>query len=298
MEKRKLIKNLKIFSAVVVLSVSSYNLHDMEIGTNYFHTTIEKQQSFDDLGDYVLQGLCKCDDKYLLTAYDWWHNDTSIIYILDDDLEEYTIKKLDTYSHVGGITYDPVNENIWITDTNGTISCYAKEEILSTHKITDTKRTVYVGDGLMNIFGDRSAAYVTYHDNKLYVGNFNFQNNTIIKEFEIKENGMIDTHDYREIKGPGFIQGITFYEDKENDKKYLLTSSSFGRHFNSNLRIYDFNTLEKVNHIKTKEMMEEIIIDDDKLITVYESNAKNYNKKDEKGADIIISNINKILSKK
>ena len=52
------------------------------------------------------------------------------------------------------------------------------------------------------------------------------------------------------------------------------------------------NPLEENN-----ESVENVeLVDDDKLITVYESNAKIY-KKDERGKDIIISNIDKILTK-
>ena len=52
-----------------------------------------------------------------------------------------------------------------------------------------------------------------------------------------------------------------------------------------------------VQELNTKEMMEEIIIDDDRLITLYESNARIYQSSRE-GNDIVISNINKILTKR
>lgn len=296
MKKNKFVKNLKIFSAVVILSVSSYNMGDIVSGTNEFHETIESEQNFDDLGNYVLQGLCKVDDKYLLSAYDYSHNKKSILYILNEDLNFYRIKVLDSYSHVGGVTYDPKNEIVWVTDSDGWITAYDKEEILDDTKIETTKRPIYVGEELQNIFGDYSAAYITYNDDKLYVGNFNFKHNNVIKEYDIEDDGLINPREYKKYKIGRFIQGITFYED-DNDKKYLIVSSSFGRHFNSELEIYDFNTLEKIKDIKTMEMMQEIIVDDDKLITVYESNAKTY-KKNDSGKDIIISNIDKILSKK
>ena len=106
---------------------------------------------------------------------------------------------------------------------------------------------------------------------------------------------MIDRRSYNKYYVSDYIQGITFYED-ENDK-YLITSSSYGRLFNSKLRIYRFEGLEQVQELNTKEMMEEIIIDDDRLITLYESNARIYS--DNRDAnDIVISNINKILTKR
>ncbi len=290
-----MIKNLKIFETILVLSVSSYHVCDTVVGTADFQYAIEREQNIDDLKDYVLQGLCKVDDKYLLSAYDYKHTDKSILYILDENLERYSIKELDTYSHVGGITYDPKNEIIWITDSEGVIVAYDKDEILSYRPLINSNcRRVYVGRELDNIFGECSAAYITYHDNKLYVGNFNTKGNTIIKEFKINEIGMINPFDYRSFNVAGFIQGITFYE--EDDKNYLIVSSSFGKHFDSTLQVYDFDTLERVNRIKANEMMEEIIVDDNELVTIYESNAKVY-KHHKKGTDIITLDINKILTK-
>ena len=279
----------------MVLSVSSYHVCDKVVGTADFQYAIEREQNIDDLKDYVLQGLCKVDDKYLLSAYDYKHTDKSILYILDENLERYSIKELDTYSHVGGITYDPKNEIIWITDSEGVIVAYDKDEILSYRPLINSNcRRVYVGRELDNIFGECSAAYITYHDNKLYVGNFNTKGNTIIKEFKINEIGMINPFDYRSFNVAGFIQGITFYEG--DDKNYLIVSSSFGKHFDSTLQVYDFDTLERVNRIKANEMMEEIIVDDNELVTIYESNAKVY-KHHKKGTDIITLDINKILTK-
>ena len=279
----------------MILSVSSYHVCDKIVGTADFQYAIEREQNIDDLKDYVLQGLCKVDDKYLLSAYDYKHTDKSILYILDENLERYSIKELDTYSHVGGITYDPKNEIIWITDSEGVIVAYDKDEILSYRPLINSNcRRVYVGRELDNIFGECSAAYITYHDDKLYVGNFNTKGNTIIKEFKINEIGMINPFDYRSFNVAGFIQGITFYE--EDDKNYLIVSSSFGKHFDSTLQVYDFDTLERVNRIKANEMMEEIIVDDNELVTIYESNAKVY-KRHKKGTDIITLDINKILTK-
>ena len=88
---------------------------------------------------------------------------------------------------------------------------------------------------------------------------------------------------------------VVFYEDGDNE--YIITSSSYGRFFKSELKIYDSDTLELIKELKTKAMMEEVIVDEDKLITLYESNAKIY-KSLKDNNDIIISDINKIITKK
>ncbi len=299
MKNKKLARNLKIFGTVFILATSSYAISDKTIRTsNLFNMSIEQEQNIDNLNDYVLQGLCKVDDKYLLTAYDCNHNNNSIIYILDEDLKTYTIKNLDIYSHVGGITYDPIHNNIWVTDTDGTISAYDKDEVLSYRKnLTRKYSKLYVGNELENYYGVTSAAYITYNDNKLYIGNFNDSDDTIIKIYNIKDDGTIDRPNYKWIKISEYIQGISFYEDEKNDKKYLIVSSSYGKAFHSKLQFYDCDTYKKVQELYTKHMMEELIVDDDKLITIYESNAKIYNG-NKKEADIIISNIDKLLTKK
>ena len=202
---------------------------------------------------------------------------------------------LDTNSHVGGITYDSKHNNIWITDNDGCISAYDKDDVLNSDRyITSKYKNIDVGDMLQNIFGDVSAAYITCHDDKLYVGNYNFNPKSIIKEYNILDDGMIDEEHYKKYNVSQFVQGITFYE--KDGVNYLITSSSLGKFLPSRLQIYDFDTLEKINEVKTQKMMEEILVDGDQLITLYESNAKIY-KSNDNDKDIIIMDINKILTK-
>ena len=211
-------------------------------------------------------------------------------------MKNYRIKELPTSSHVGGITYDDKHNSIWITDIDGTVTAYNKNDILSNNYLIEPKfKNIYVGEELENFLGIHSVAYITYYDNKIYVGNYNTKKKTVIKEYNLLEDGNIDTSKYNVYNISDYIQGITFYENE--GKKYLITSSSYGRLIKSELKIYEFDTLKKVKELKTKEMMEEVIVDDDKLITLYESNARVYKSLRENN-DIIISDINKILTNK
>ena len=76
----------------------------------------------------------------------------------------------------------------------------------------------------------------------------------------------------------------------------MIISTSYGRFIHSKIQIYDLKEKKLIKEIKTKHMMEEIIIDDDKLVTIYEANAKKY-KYSNNNKDIIISDMNKILTK-
>ena len=76
----------------------------------------------------------------------------------------------------------------------------------------------------------------------------------------------------------------------------MITSSSIGKYIPSKLRIYKYKSKKEVKDIQTDEMMEEITVEDDKLISVFESNAKVY-KTSKKSKDIVICDINKLLKK-
>lgn len=162
-------------------------------------------------------------------------------------------------------------------------------------------RNIYVGDYLENISGQKSVAYIKYYDEKLYLGNYNWKSKSILKEYEIDEYGNIN-HNYNIIKLPSFVQGISFYE--EDDNKYLLVSSSTGKILPSTLKIFEYNKgndnyqEKEIKKYKTRPMMEELETDADKLILVYESNAKIYESIINKSQnDIIKSNLNILIKK-
>ena len=300
--KKKLIKNIKIYGTILILSTSTFKLVDNNIYSyDNFNKTIESEHNINELDSYVLQGVCKVDEYYLVTAYNSIKDNYSKIYILDNNFNKVNEKKLDTTSHVGGITYDDRNKMIWITDNNGTISSYKKEDVLNEEQKIYKNRNIYVGDHLENISGQRSVAYIKYYDKKLYLGNYNWKNKSILKEYKIDEFGNID-HKYKIIKLPSFVQGVSFYE--ENDNKYLLISSSTGKILPSTLKIFEYledNDNYQENELikyKTRPMMEELETNEDKLILVYESNAKIYESIINKSQnDIIKTNLNKLIKK-
>ena len=199
--KRKTVKNLQIFFFLLALSISSFTINKNGVNsTTEFNNSVIFEQNIDDLNEYVLQGLCKVDDNYCVSAYSYNRVNNSIVYIFDKDFKYYRKKELDTNSHVGGITYDPINENIWVTDTEGTISAYSKDALLGPgDKVQPIYKKIYVGEELDNCFGICSVAYITYFDNKLYLGNYNNSDNSLIKEYSLYDSGMIDRRSYNKI---------------------------------------------------------------------------------------------------
>ena len=230
---------------------------------------------------YIFQGITKVKDKYFITAYK--RNTNSIIFICDEDF--ILIKKTRLYNnaHVGGICYDN-KDSIYITDKGGTVSIFDLKEILNNDLVFPKKERINVSDKLINIFGQTACAYISCFNNKYYLGNFNTKKESILK---------ICNKDLEEVKTISnfheLVQGVTL------NSKYLLISSSFGSLNNSVVTIYKYNNnydLTYIKSIKLPPMLEQIYLDENKLVSLFEINS--YTKKD-KYKDILILDLTSIL---
>lgn len=231
---------------------------------------------------FIFQGITKVEEMYFITAYKKGHN--SIIFIYDRDFD--LIKRCHLYNnaHVGGISYDG-DDSIYITDKHGTVSIYSLNEILNNDYVIPKNEKIDVHEGLINVFGQTACAYVTYYKDKVYLGNFNKEEKSILKIYNKtlnKELGLIKQFD-------PLVQGITL-----NDK-YMLISESFGAVNKSIVTIYKYDkeyNLDLVTRIKMPPMLEQIYLDDKNLICLFEINS--YIKKD-KYDDILILDLSSHL---
>lgn len=256
---------------------------------------IKNKFSFANLGDMILQGICSVGDNIFITAYsDIKRN--SVVYIFNKD--NVCIKETILYnnSHVGGICFDDKNNLFWITDKGGTISGYTYDSIINSKEVCfPIFKQVDVGSlDLINYEGISSVAYITYYDNKIYLGNFTTNGTGLLKVFDILSDGNIDLNNFKKVKFLDKVQGISVYNS------YLFVSCSYGRN-NSKLKIFkysdnilDYNK-EKFIEYDMPMMIEQISFDKDNfLLTVYESNAKKYKKLFSKNNDVIIYDISNI----
>ena len=233
------------------------------------------------LGTFIPQGLCIVNDVVYITAYDGKKEKNSVIFEITEDNSYRTIV-LDTTAHVGGIAYDEINNLFWVCDTNGTISSYDYEDVIKNDYAISKSKKINVNDNdLINHKGNASAAFISIFNNKIYIGNFSTDDNGILKCYELTNDGQINFETLKIYKIPNNVQGVTFYEYK-NDT-YILFSESYGRFKNSILEIclFDGNVTNYRNtyslKYETPRMMEEIIIDDDNnLLMLFESNAYKY----------------------
>lgn len=263
---------------------SAYNISKKE-------SALLKLDSFNIvLNTFVLQGICLIDDYVFITAYDDKREQNSKIMIFKDKKLEHETN-LNTKSHVGGICFDNIHNIIWITDSRGTISGYEYEDIIKNDKAYPKYKKIKVINEHINIYGNNATAFITYFNNKLYVGNYHKRKYSAIIEYNIQDNGLIDLDSYRVIKGLDFVQGIFFYEDGDNT--YLLASSSFIlkksliKIFNYNDKITDLSKEVAIASYKMGPMLEQIAIDKNKILyAVFESNALKFKKYRLKNNDI------------
>lgn len=264
-------KNNKPFVRILDNTDSQPDYDSMVEDSTFMHTA-----------NFVLQGVCSVDDYTLITAYDGNDKENSIVYILNNDREIVSTVTLYNRAHVGGIAYDDVHDIIWITDYVGTISGYDKDDILNETYAVPKFQKVFVGNNMLNFWGKQSIAYITYHNNKIYLGNYAFKELSILRSYDILDDGMIDLDSEFTQPFGNFTQGISFADI--NDQCFLLDSSSFGK-TKSCLRITPFgeesNTVLSNDFIEldTPPRIEQInYTDDGDLDVVYEVNAELYNK--------------------
>ena len=262
----------------------------------------EDKFSIDDLGDYVLQGLCEVGEYFFISAYDSSDKrNNSIIYILNNSYKVIKKTTLDNNSHVGGICYDKDHDIFWITDKKGTVSGYIYDDIFNKDAVSPKYKKIDVGScDLLNYKNSPSVAYICYFDKKLFLGNYSKNGKGILKEFKIKDNGNIDIETEKKSLFFNGVQGIYLYK-KDNDI-YMLVSTSFGRYKKSVLKVLKYQ--ENINSyldlsykdIDMPPMMEQIIVNKkNKLMTLYESNGKKYKTFFNRNKDVCMVDINKII---
>lgn len=256
---------------------------------------IQKELDIDS-DTYVIQGICEVDDYLFVTAYNDSISKSSKVIIYDLDMNYVKEVLLNNNSHVGGITYDPINQIVWITDIQGTISGYNKDEFMVNDVINPKFYRLDVSKGLVNVYGNTSVAYIAYHDGYLFLGDYTAEAFSTMKKFKILDNGSINPDEYEKSYFYGLVQGLSFYD--YNGSTYMFVSSSIGNKFKSNMKLvkYDPNIKdyrnEKCLNFEMPNMLEQIYMNkDNKLYSTYESNAEKYFSGTKHSGDIIIEDL-------
>ncbi|KRL62999.1 YncE family protein [Lactobacillus psittaci] len=271
-----------------------------------------KNKKFETSGNMTPQGLAIAGEYLLITAYDGKHEHASVIWVLDKNTGKYLkTVQVPGRPHLGGIAYDPVAQNIWLTSSLGDESALASFPLKALIEYKGRKPIKY--NNRMALPGISRASTVTYFDNQLFVGFFNMYEKGTVAAYPIARSGnfkgSITTNEIKASTGSAAwstasgsasmdkqIQGIAFYQDK------IFLSQSYGSQ-NSKLYIFStnaLNSLDEKNAEKVIDMppyLEQLTVEHGQLLCLFESGSKNYARSQITIMDRILSiNINALFA--
>lgn len=252
------------------------------------------------------QGVTVTKDSFLITAYDHMQKHHSVVYVLNKKTGklENTIV-LEGHPHVGGITYDPIFDTIWIAsykDNKAQVVALAMKDIKN-YEFDKIKYQPIAYKQAFELPDLDRASFLTYQDGFLYVGDFFQKKDGIVKKYEITPTGELTEdkitttnvkieNDSAVSEGTDSIlkdiQGITFYKGR------ALLSQSYGK-LHSKIYILDSLDNDKINLdkdalaiIKTPRYLEQITANDDNLYAIFESGSYQYREKDFEKVDRVL----------
>ena len=269
MNMKKFKRQLSILALCLMTTLQNGSAHPNNKTFVPFNNDINRLEFDINSEYYVIQGICVVDDFIFITAYNDLKNVSSKVYIYDLDFNLIKETLLNNNSHVGGIAYDPINQNVWITDVSGTISCYNKHDFFNMPSVQPKYEKINVSRGLINVYGNTAVAYITYHKGYLYLGDFTFEDLATLKRYKIEGNGSIDPTKFDSYPFFGFTQGLCFYGFDNED--YMLVSSSIGKTNKSKMILTKFDEKEHdfrnndLYEFEMPNMLEQLTIYNDKL---------------------------------
>lgn len=237
------------------------------------------------------QGVTVTEDYVLISAYSHEKEYNSVIYVLDKKTHSY-IKTvvLDGSPHVGGIIYDPANQNIWVCNDKKNASTAR----ISSISLSDLKKYRFSKgyepieySQTIDLTDLNKASFIGYKDHALYIGDFSDKRQGKLNRYTLNKQGTVKQTSDRKIAVEDEpdqtdninkkIQGVTFY------KTNILFSQSYGPE-KSKILIYndekDSLSLKEdlVKEIETPPYLEQIYSKGNSLYTIFESGTKRFRK--------------------
>ena len=259
------------------------------------------------------QGITIAGKYILLTAYDGEHEHASVVYVLDKKTGKY-LKTIQVAGrpHLGGIAYDPVAKNIWVTGSMGRSSALAAFSMAELKSYKAGSQIPIKYKYQIAIPAVEKASTVTYYDGQLFVGFFNMYGRGKVAAYTIarsgKNRGSITNNEVKSVTGTlrwsdptgetsmdKQIQGIAIYQNK------IFLSQSYG---SGDSKLYVFptsalNALDEKNAelvITMPPYLEQITAYKGQLLCVFESGSKIYARPEIVVMDRILSmNINALF---
>lgn len=225
----------------------NYISSDLDFNKEYVDSNVDYSEISKD--EYTSQGYTIVGGTYpsiLISAYK--EDELSRIYVYERDTGKYLgYIILNNKNHVGGLTYDPTCDILFITGSKGSINTYDYSTLMKTlnnaSDITDDvhidlsneiNNKVAIMENDINV--DQQAATITYFDGSLYSIDFGFDGVLVKTDYNLVNNKVITTNNtYYKLNNSKCVQGISFYQ--KDDEVYLVLSSSLGI-INSKLTLY------------------------------------------------------------
>lgn len=249
----------------------------------------------------VPQGITIYRNSFVFTTYCSTGKHNSAIYIVNA-MESKRIE-LEDKSHLGGITYDSKNKCFWICLDDANIAKIS-ESLLNANYDSNITTCILKYDEMEIYHIDEleSASYITYYNDRLYVGEFSMFSGKLCSfafiadgKLLTKTSDSIFQSKYPNLKPistvitPAKIQGITF------DNSYIYMSQSFGRQKDSKIlkfrHLDDFSDYTSEELLETKvlpPLLEEISYYNGNIYCLFESAANKYKNTTKKPIDKII----------
>ena len=170
----------------------------------------------------VVQGFTKAGNYFVISAYSKAGED-SILFLMNSSGKLLNIIDLKFEAHTGGIGYDVNHNLLWVTGPNGLV--YALDWNAIINGSYNGELQVSFDAGLVNHNGGKVASFLTYYDNKLYVGSYVDGANGRLKQYDLSDakNPALMS----EVEIPQRIQGITFEDDVTRGVRYMYLSQGY-----------------------------------------------------------------------
>ena len=240
------------------------------------------------------QGLAITEEYLLISAYCRTNEHNSVIYVLDKNNHQF-LKEivLNTRAHVGGMAYDTMNKNLWVT---GQGSTWAQANSIS---LAHLKEYIFEEnyeplkfDMSYNLYRIKRASFMTYHDGALFVGFFTQDKASVIEKYLINADGTLYEKIDQNLKRTvgvidpvacavsmqvisGKVQGMAFYNNK------ILLTRSWGI-LPSEVQIFNYSrygilsSSEAYKTVRFPERLEQIYQDGNDIYALFESAAFSY----------------------
>ena len=245
------------------------------------------------------QGLAVTEDYLLVTAYCHTNTHNSVIYVIDKKTHEF-VKEivLRNKSHVGGIAYDTIHNNLWISCMSRGIPQVTAITLdqLKNYRFQDDYQPISYSQSY-DLYAITRNSFLTYYNNALYIGYYTSNSASVLEEYDITEDGTLQTSTVDDAtittgqlgvdsltplalpSGMRVIteraQGVAFYKNR------ILTSHSYGV-LPGSLKVFP-NSLQMLleegtmlQKIRFPSKLEQIYVDGDDLYVLFESAAYGY----------------------